>query len=1491
MAWIDPSTASFAAELEREARELGLPVDDAPAPQGGLKDLLGSVLASALLGADRKPVDVTTASPATYLANMLRNTQTGQDVAQRADRDFLGQMQADSDREEWISQGAPEQYGPALPRDYSAYPNPIPAKGLDGVNIFGKTLGAYGLDASGVRENTTWKEALGNTVAQLDPRNFAYEVGQAWEGLPRQTAYALANPESEAAIEPATGSSLMLAGTAAITGGVVPKSGMSLGTFGGRLAKTADQAALAKAEEMAAKGAPKDAIWNETGWFQGVDGKWRFEIDDSGAENIRRQTDAARTAKSWAEGDVYFDASLIANRAKKRGISLEDAKRSWEEEKGAPVSSSSLDLARSHSPEKLSNLSNEINERALKAKPGDRPYRVGEAIKHDDLYAAYPGLDKRPYTMRGIDQGFGTRGSYSPKDDSFTTSRFNDDLTERSTFLHESQHAIQERENFARGYNPHEAGADVAHARYAQEELREKIERMQNQHRDEARVIMARAENGDPESIAYVKKAKEKIFDRLGRQSNENPFGATDLDAVAFTVTEDDAVFKSIARDYNKQLKLSRKDPHDVYKSHAGEVEARNVQTRRDMTPEERRAKPPWTTQDVPDEDQIVRFGSGKAESTPILRSGKKAPPTETGWTFRGYRDINRVLEKGDNRKINGEVAGFGDIPVVEVPINRLWATQKTVNDDFATTESSSGMLPLIVRKNGEMYVRDGHHRITKVAEDGSQTVRAKFVDLDRADTSTPLLDYPKIKDELAKRGADDDEILRALFSGEEPDLYERIKKGELFSNPKESAVAGSAMREAAKQVDNMGYYSQALESAKSVQNKGTPEQTWRQLSEAPNVRDNELIATRVHEYILGKEGAQAFERFSKLRAQVDKARKKVAESMPKLERKSGESNKDWSDRKKQRAAEIDERVGQPVADMQAAKADVDAAAKYGNGKKSITKQEVIDHLEKNRVELRESVYPERLKRYPIKYEVIEDEPHLTNVMVDDGHDITEAQIVQKPGQIVVNGLDGGAKYFNHPNTPDGRAQGMVQAKAWIERHKQLERYEEKETKYDRYSLSKDKDDPTYRETVVKLPEDKDDFLQAHFPDDVNAVAHYRSQHLKTDKGETSLNLDELQSDWGQKLREGGVRDEAKIADLEKRLRDNNDEILQKMDAITIAAETDGFDLKAANAADANPFYLEEYLRSNSGSSSLATMIRDEIIDIKEKNRLLKAEINTAKAATPGNPLVNTTDQWTATALRKVVKDAVDQGVDGITITPGKVNADRYNQTLKDVIGLGYDPDRGTLYYRDAKSRTADGYPEHGWRSVASGVTKEKLSDYVGKEAAKRLIQSPKAKLMQAGQPLSGSYHRIDFDNGMELGGEGMKYAYDQMYPRQLAKVLKKLDPSIKPEKRYIPEHDLTVDYFPLTEKAKAKIKEGQPLFSNPASAALPAAGMSNAAPKETLKKIEKDFNEVKSMSHDEFNVWLQDTAKKLGLPTHEVKSLLERAAAKAPQSYLEQVK
>lgn len=54
-----------------------------------------------------------------------------------------------------------------------------------------------------------------------------------------------------------------------------------LAIFGGPMARTADRTALAAAQKLKAAGAPRERIWKETGWFEGADGKWKFEIDDS----------------------------------------------------------------------------------------------------------------------------------------------------------------------------------------------------------------------------------------------------------------------------------------------------------------------------------------------------------------------------------------------------------------------------------------------------------------------------------------------------------------------------------------------------------------------------------------------------------------------------------------------------------------------------------------------------------------------------------------------------------------------------------------------------------------------------------------------------------------------------------------------------------------------------------------------------------------------------------------------------------------------------------------------------------------------------------------------------------------------------------------------------------------------------------------------------------------------------------------------------------
>jgi hypothetical protein len=79
----------------------------------------------------------------------------------------------------------------------------------------------------------------------------------------------------------------------------------SVGMFAGRKAATADHAALAKAEGLAASGASRDQIWNETGWFQGPDQQWRFEIDDS---------------KSWLGDWGFSSAQKAGNVMKHKGM-------------------------------------------------------------------------------------------------------------------------------------------------------------------------------------------------------------------------------------------------------------------------------------------------------------------------------------------------------------------------------------------------------------------------------------------------------------------------------------------------------------------------------------------------------------------------------------------------------------------------------------------------------------------------------------------------------------------------------------------------------------------------------------------------------------------------------------------------------------------------------------------------------------------------------------------------------------------------------------------------------------------------------------------------------------------------------------------------------------------------------------------------------------------------------------------------------------------
>jgi hypothetical protein len=268
-------------------------------------------------------------------------------------------------------------------------------------------------------------------------------------------------------------------------------TGGATAIFAGPLAKTANKAMLQRAEQMAAQGAERTAIWNETGWFKGGDGKWRFEIPD----------DTARLTPKAADELMASDGGAF-------GASQRSA-------------------------------------------PG--------LLQHDALYAAYPemrpiSVDARhnvnlsPRSVEGEYIAGRPDAGWRPHIRVSSNSLEGDANSVRGLTLHEMQHDVQGREGFAAG------GGLTGHK---QEDI--------------------------------WKAAKSAYEDSAGDAALLRELGVNVPDAPP------QLPWDQLSR--REQVKWLERGRERLYTRLGGEVEARNVQSRMNMTPEQRRAMPPWTTE------------------------------------------------------------------------------------------------------------------------------------------------------------------------------------------------------------------------------------------------------------------------------------------------------------------------------------------------------------------------------------------------------------------------------------------------------------------------------------------------------------------------------------------------------------------------------------------------------------------------------------------------------------------------------------------------------------------------------------------------------------------------------------------------------------------------------------------------------------------------------------------------------------------------------
>ena len=192
-------------------------------------------------------------------------------------------------------------------------------------------------------------------------------------------------------------------------------------SYAGEKAKNADKAALNTAKEMEKNGADAETIRQKTGWFRGADGKWRWEIDDSGMEYRR-------------DGD----AQLLNEPEYRR---LQELTGKWAksfEENGAPLSASE--------EAEMDELQETYSDRVW-----DEKYLLRDFLKHDELFKEYPYLNRVSLVFDEL--GYGEKGFFDRRSNTIVLS---DSLigTAEDTLIHEIQHVIQKIEGFTGGSSP-----------------------------------------------------------------------------------------------------------------------------------------------------------------------------------------------------------------------------------------------------------------------------------------------------------------------------------------------------------------------------------------------------------------------------------------------------------------------------------------------------------------------------------------------------------------------------------------------------------------------------------------------------------------------------------------------------------------------------------------------------------------------------------------------------------------------------------------------------------------------------------------------------------------------------------------------------------------------------------------------------------------------------------------------------------------------------
>ena len=415
----------------------------------------------------------------------------------------------------------------------------------------------------------------------------------------------------------------------------------------GETSETADLSLLDRAKQLQAAGEDSETIRRETGWFVGYDNQWRYEIDDSAAtlvekpafENHSTEDGGYRTAKL---GDIMHHEKLYAAYPFLKDITviLQETDTGVDgsafAEDGQIVLDQRLFTRTSKEYQKyLENRQPEI--KRIEQTPEYREYNrfytdesLQETLSAEEWLAQEEAarnkffaseLGKRYHElMWGKPNVATTELGWSDK--------------AKSVLMHEVQHLIQAHEGFAGG------SSDTYW-----------YNRLLKQYRSEAETAREKFLKLRIEAAPELQQAMYDMEDTLNRLDVSTSSIARAYDNAAKYAKSDSQ--RDILWDYTQAYsKLSdfykngRRYAGDMYTNTAGEIEARDVSSRLEMTAEQRRETRP----DI--DRQRVYFSEKNAGS-----NSRRNRSTERDSTIRYALTIDGETVSGTVEETNDLVA------------------------------------------------------------------------------------------------------------------------------------------------------------------------------------------------------------------------------------------------------------------------------------------------------------------------------------------------------------------------------------------------------------------------------------------------------------------------------------------------------------------------------------------------------------------------------------------------------------------------------------------------------------------------------------------------------------------------------------------------------------------------------------------------------------------------------------------------------------------